>query len=48
MERNDQMPSSGCEICGAYAGEPQAVLRTRLVRVGNAWICEQCRKKQEA
>ena len=48
MERNDQMPSGGCNVCGAYAGEPQSVLKKRLVREGDAWICRNCSKEQEA
>lgn len=47
MERNDQLPSGGCDICGAYAGETQSVLKKQLVRKGDAWVCQKCNKEQE-
>lgn len=42
LAKNDQMPAGGCEKCGAYVGERQSVLKARLVREENAWLCRQC------
>lgn len=40
----DQLPAAGCGNCGAYAGEPQGVLRKRLVMRGSTWVCRKCAK----
>lgn len=42
MFKKDQMPSGGCDRCGAYAGEPQHVLRNPLGREHDAWLCCKC------
>jgi len=42
----DQMPN-GCQNCGKYEGLPQGELRKRLIRVGDAWLCSECRKAEE-
>jgi hypothetical protein len=44
MEKNDQMPSGGCGVCGKYDGMAQWVLRKRLRWNGSTWICWECHK----
>lgn len=41
----DQMPD-GCQNCGKYEGELQSVLRERLVRVNDSWLCRECAKME--
>jgi hypothetical protein len=41
----DQMPD-GCQNCGKYEGEIQSVLRERLVRVNDSWLCRDCAKEE--
>jgi len=42
MNKNDQMPAGGCENCGSYDGEEQSVLREKLIRDGDSWVCRPC------
>ncbi len=41
----DQMPD-GCQNCGKYKGEIQSVLRKRLVRENDSWLCRECAKAE--
>ena len=40
------MPSGGCQNCGKWEGEPQHILRRRLARACDSWLCAACRKDE--
>jgi hypothetical protein len=42
----DQMPGDGCQNCGKWAREPQHILRKRLRRASDSWLCYGCRKDE--
>lgn len=44
MKKRDQMPTNGCENCGAGAGQSHAVLAGKLSRKNDRWICTTCQK----
>ncbi len=47
MNQQLQMPTNGCEKCGAYEKEPQHILRQRLIRQKDHWVCRSCAKDDQ-
>lgn len=41
------MPSGGCGNCGKYEGEIDSILRKRLVRAHDSWLCRECKKEYD-